>query len=172
MAMDKKYLVSRGDVVKYQIDITHADFDQQTDNFNVLLTWGMFQQEMLINHADIKHDEDGKFFIVLDTSEMLGRVKAACYYYVPDSDVEGGYREEVNYQWLCFVTDDPTAKFCCEFQPGGDGHVVYTRVYASDVNTAYLNLRDSNKENLLDSECNQMRVHMSEEYMENYYEDN
>ena len=169
--MDKKYLVSQGDVAKFQIEITHADFDQQTDDFKIVLSWGMVRQSMSIEHKDIKHDEDGKFFIVFDSSEMLGLVKAECIYWVTDSDMKIGYREEVNYQWLCFVTADPTARFCCEFNPGGDEHVVYTRVYASDVNTAYLNLRDRNKENLLDSDGNQLRVHKTEEDTEDYYED-
>jgi hypothetical protein len=168
MNMDKKWLVSRGDIAKFQIGITHADFDQQADDFKVVLSWGMVKQTMTIDHKDIIHDEDGNFFIVFDSSDMLGLVKAACCYYIPDSDVEGGTREEINYQWLCFVTDDPTPKFCCDFEAGGDGHVVYTRVYAGDVNTAYLNLRDSEKKNLLDSNGKQLRVHRADE---DYYED-
>ena len=166
--MDKKWLVSRGDVAKFHIEITHADFDQQEGNFYVVLSWGMRKQTMTIEHKDIKHDEDGNFFIVFDSSEMLGLVKAACIYRVADSDMEIGYREEINYQWLCFVTANPTAKFCCKFEPGGDGHVVYTRVYAGDIHTAYLNLRDSEKKNLLDSNGKQLRVHRADE---DYYED-
>jgi hypothetical protein len=122
----------------------------------------MFNQSMKIEHADIKHDEDGNFFIVFDSSDMLGLVKAACHYDVQDSDIKSGYREEVNYQWLCFVTADPTARFCYKFEPGGDGHVVYTRVYGSDVHTAWLNLRDSSHQPLRDSEGRQLRVHRSE----------
>ena len=168
MTMDKKWIVSRGDIAKFQIEITHADFDQQTDDFKVVLSWGMRKQTMTIGHGDIKHDEDGNFFIVYDSSKMVGLVKAACHYDVPDSDVEGGTREEINYQWLCFVTANPTAKFCGDFEPGGDGHVVYTRVYASDVNTAFLNLRDSNKQNILDSDGEQLRVHKDDS---EYYDD-
>lgn len=165
---DKNMIVSRGDIAKFKIEITHKDFDQQEDDFKVVLKWGMFKQSMTIEKADIIRDEKGNFFVFFDTSEMLGMVKAVCCYYVPDSDMESGYREEVNYQWLCFVTANPTAKFCCDFEPGGDGHVVYTRVYASDVNTAFLNLRDSNKQNLLDSDGEQLRVHKDDS---EYYDD-
>ena len=168
MKIDKTRIVSRGDIAKFKIEITHANFDQQTDDFKVVLSWGMTNQSMTIPHEDIKHDEDGKFFIVFDSSEMLGLVKAACTYRVADSDMEIGYREEINYQWLCFVTANPTAKFCCKFEPGGDGHVVYTRVYGGDIHTAYLNLRDSEKKNLLDSNGKQLRVHRADE---DYYED-
>jgi hypothetical protein len=94
--MDKKWLVNRGDIAKFQIGITHADFDQQADDFKVVLSWGMVKQTMTIDHKDIIHDEDGNFFIVFDSSDMLGLVKAACCYYIPDSDVEGGTREEIN----------------------------------------------------------------------------
>lgn len=168
MKIDKTRIVSRGDIAKFKIEITHADFDQQTDNFYVVLTWGMTNQSMTIPYEDIKRDEDGNFFIVFDSTEMLGLVKAACTYRVADSDMEIGYREEINYQWLCFVTANPTAKFCCKFEPGGDGHVVYTRVYGGDIHTAYLNLRDSEKKNLLDSNGKQLRVHRADE---DYYED-
>lgn len=168
MKIDKTRIVSRGDIAKFKIEITHADFDQQTDDFKVVLSWGMVKQTMTIEHKDIIHDEDGKFFIVFDSSDMLGLVKAACHYDVADSDMQSGIREEVNYQWLCFVTADPTAKFCCKFEPGGDGHVVYTRVYGGDIHTAYLNLRDSEKKNLIDSNGKQLRVHRADE---DYYED-
>lgn len=169
--IDEKRIVSRGDVVKFKVEITHADYDQQQDQFFVVLTWGMFNLSMTIEYADIKHDEDGNFFIVFDSSKMIGWVKAACHYYVPDSDVEGGVREEINYQWLCFVSAEPNPILCGDPGIGGDGHVVYTRVYAGDVNTAYLNLRDSNKENLHDSEGKQLRVHKTDEDMSDYYED-
>jgi hypothetical protein len=104
--------------------------------------------------------------MVFDSSDMIGWVKAECIYEVADSDMESSYREEVNYQWLCFVTEEPNTVLCGGFDAGGDGHVVYTRVYAGDVNTAYLNLRDCNQNNLLDSEGKQLRVHKDEDYTE------
>lgn len=169
--IDKTWFVSKGDVAKFKIEITHADFNQQRDNYRVVLTWGMYRQSVTIEKADMKHDEEGNHFICFDSTEMLGLVKAACHYDVEDSDIEGGYREEVNYQWLCFVTGEPLPKLCGTPEAGGDGHVVYTRVYAGDVHTAYLNLRDSNKENILDSEGQQLRVHKTDEEMHDYYED-
>lgn len=169
--IEKTRLVSRGDMAKFKIEITHADFDQQRDKFWVVLHYSMYKQSLTIPYEDIKHDEDGNFFIIFDSSKMLGMVKAACHYLVSDSDAVDGIREEVNYQWLCFVTEEPNTRLCGDFEPGGDGHVVYTRVYAGDVNTAYLNLRDSQKQNILDSDGNQLRVHKTEKDMENYYED-
>lgn len=168
MVTDEKFVIPRGELAKYQITITRQDFSQRDDDFCVHVSWGMFGQYIEISKSKMIHDEEGRWFMVFDTSEMSGPVKAACVYKVTDSDMEVGARDVVDYQWLCFVTEGPTAKFCCKFETGGDGHVVYTRVYASDVNTAYLNLRDSNKANLLDSNGKQLRVHRADE---DYYED-
>lgn len=160
--IDSKYIVSRGDMAKYRIGITHTDFDQQRDDYRVVLTWGMFGESKTISKADMAVDEDNNAYMMFDSSGMLGWVKASCHYDVEDSDADSGYREEVDYQWLCFVSADPVVRLYCEFEPGGDGHVTYTRVYGGDVNTAYLNLRDSSQQNLLDSEGNQLRVHKTE----------
>ena len=162
--MDKNRIVSRGDWAKYQIEITHADFLQSRDDYRVTLTWGMFGESVIIEKKDMPVDEDGKVFFIFDSTPMIGWVKAVCHYDVDDSDIEGGVREEVNYQWLCFVSAEPTPRLCGEPEPGGDGHVTYTRVYAGDVNTAYLNLRDCDQQNILDSEGNQLRVHKDEDY--------
>ena len=165
---EKAMLVSRGDTVKYKVEITHADFNQANDNYRVELSWGVIRHTMTIEKSDMVVDEDGNAFLIFDTDCMLGWVKASCYYDVEDSDAPDGYRTEVNYQWLCFVSSEPTVKFGCDVEPGGDGHVVYTRVYGGDVNTAYLNLRDSEQQNLMDSEGNQLRVHKApEDYQDN-----
>lgn len=156
--IDKNRIVSEGDVAKFLLVITHEDFDQDKDNYKVILSWN-FRESKTIEKAEMITDEDGNIYLVFDSTGMVGLVKATCVYDVEDSDMESGVRQEVNYQWLCFVTDDPNPQFGCSFEEGGDGHVVYTRVYGGDVNTAYLNLRDSDKENLLDSEGKQLRVH-------------
>ena len=67
---DKNMIVSRGDIAKFKIEITHKDFDQQEDDFKVVLKWGMFKQSMTIEKADIIRDENGNFFVFFDTSDM------------------------------------------------------------------------------------------------------
>ena len=169
--IDKERIVSEGDIAKYKVEITHQDFDQHRDNYKVVLSYGMFKQSVTIEKDDMLVDEDGNIFMAFDTTGMVGLVKATCIYDVEDSDTESGTRQEVNYQWLCFVTKNPDPHLCGDFIPGGDGHVVYTRVYAADVHTVYLNLRDSEKKNLLDSDGKQLRVHKTDEEMHDYYED-
>ena len=158
---DKARIVTKGDVAKFWLNITHADFVQADDDYKVDLSWGFFGQHITIEKKDMVTDEEGHIYMLFDSSDMLGWVKATCNYDVNDSDVEGGIRREVNDQWLCFVTSNPTPHIC-DRPSGGDGHVEYTRVYGSDVHTAWLNLRDSNKQPLRDSDGQQLRVHRSE----------
>lgn len=159
--IDKTRIVTKGDIAKYWLNITHADFTQADDDYRVVLTWGFFGHSKTIEKKDMVTDEDGHIYLLFDSSYMMGWIKATCIYEVNDSDVEGGIRREVNDQWLCFVTSNPTPNIC-DIPAGGDGHVEYTRVYGSDVRTAWLNLRDSNKQPLRDSDGQQLRVHRSE----------
>ncbi len=159
--MNKDRIATKGDIVKYWLNIKHADFVQADDDYHVVLSWGFFGQHITIEKKNMVIDEEGHIYILFDSSDMVGWVKATCTYDVNDSDVEGGIRREVNDQWLCFVTSNPTPNIC-DIPAGGDGHVVYTRVYGSDVHTTWLNLRDSNKQPLRDSDGQQLRVHRSE----------
>jgi len=158
---DKTRIVTKGDIAKFWLNITHADFLQADNDYKVDLSWGLFGQHITIGKNDMVTDEEGHIYLVFDSSDMSGWVKAKCTYDVNDSDIEGGTRREVNEQWLCFVTSNPTPAIC-DRPSGGDGHVTYTRVYGSDVHAAWLNLRDSNKQPLRDSDGQQLRVHRSE----------
>ncbi len=158
---DKTRIVTKGDIAKFWLNITHADFVQADNDYKVDLSWGFFGQHITIEKNDMVKDEEGHIYLVFDSSDMAGWVKATCSYDVNDSDVEGGIRREVNDQWLCFVTSNPTPAIC-DRPSGGDGHVTYTRVYGSDVHAAWLNLRDSNQQPICDSDGQQLRVHRSE----------
>ena len=158
MKIDKTRIVSRGDIAKFKIEITHADFDQQTDNFYVVLTWGMTNQSMTIPHEDIKHDEDGNFFMLVPTARLVGPLKAYCHYYVTDSDMGSGQREEIDIQMLAFVTDTPCVHLMCCGCDAREHRVEYKPVYGSDFSTAYLVLRTSEQEVLRDSEGNAFRI--------------
>ena len=167
--MDKDKIIHQGDTAKFQVTIQHEDFDQQTDFFCVEIHGGIPDTPVTIDRDDMLHDEDGNFFMLVPTARLVGPLKAYCHYYVTDSDMGSGQREEIDIQMLAFVTDTPCPHIpCCGQCAEADAHVTYRRVYASDVNTAYMNLRDSNKENLLDSNGKQLRVHRADE---DYYED-
>lgn len=162
--MDASKIIQRGDTVKYQTVITHADFNMEENDFFVIITSAPTCGSLTIEKSDFVTDEDGNYFLVFPSEGMSGIVKAECHYMVTDTDISTGYREEVEYHRLGFVTDNPCPKFACECDcTETDNNVVFTRVYRSDVNTLYLNLRTSEGENILDSEGNQLRVHKAEE---------
>lgn len=159
--MEQDRIIQKGDTAKFQVTITHADFDQQTDDFYVVVRYGIPDNELRVDKKDMIHDEDGNFFMLLPTSELAGRLKAECHYSVSDGDT-GGTREEVDIQWLAFVTDSPCPRFACNPCWGDDTHVQYKRIWRSDTSSLYLNLRTSDKMPVLDSDGNQIRVRKEE----------
>lgn len=167
--MDAKFIIQEGDVAKYQMLIEHEDFDMMQDEFEVTLSWGMLGESMTVSKSEMVHDEDGNWFLIFNSSGMVGKVTAECRYLVPDSDMADGVREEVDRQYIGFVTANPCPQFACECEcPTHEEklHVTYTRVWRSDVNTLYLNLRttEENGEHrpILDSEGKKLRVRKEE----------
>lgn len=165
--MDNKYIVFKGDTAKYQITVVHVDFNQERDNYYVELFYGMRGGKLAIRKEDMTKDEDGRVFLMFNTSDMTGAVKAVCHYDVPDSDIAGGIRHEVDMQWLCQVVERPNPmvcngiKYCTPLQEDGREHVVYERVFRGDVNTAYMDLTAQGVP-LRDNEGEQLRVHKTE----------
>lgn len=167
--MDAKFIIQEGDVAKYQMLIEHEDFDMITCDFEVELSWGVMGRSVIIKKADMPCDEEGHWFLLFDSSDAIGKVLATCRYWVPDSDMSDGVREEVDRQYIGFVTTNPCPQFACECEyPTHEEmpHVTYTRVWRNDVNTLYLNLRttEENGEHLpvVDSNGQQIRVRKEE----------
>ena len=161
--MDKDKIVYKGETAKFKVTISHADFDQGRDNYSITLLYGMRGDFVTIPKSQMIVDEDGDAYMVFDSSDMLGQVKAVCTYEVPDTDMADGYRTEVDMQWLCFVSGTACPRFACEWICGDDHHVKYERVYRGDTNTLFLNLRTSAQEPILDKDGQQLRVHKSED---------
>lgn len=158
--MSPEKIIAYGDTAKYQVVITHADYDQQTDPFHVVIHCGIPDAALVIDRADMLHDEDGNFYMLVPTNGMAGPMKAECHYSVTDSDPEGGVRDEVDYQWLAFVTDEPCPRFACrcDCEPDPDAHVQYTRIWRNDARSLYLNVRTVDKEPVRDVDGQQIRV--------------
>lgn len=163
--MNKDKIIQKGDTAKYQLTITHQDFDQQRDDFFVILHYGMVGDTRRIDKKQMPHDEDGNWFLLFPTANLpLGQVKAETHYMVPDSDIEGGVREEVEWDWLGFVTDSPCPNFAgkCACHCDGEDHVTFMRVWRGDVNSLYMNLRTSDGEYVKDNDGNQLVVRKGE----------
>lgn len=163
--MDLDRIITQGDTAKYKVEIAHADFDQQTGPFHVIIHCGIPDVAMIIDRENMLHDEDGSFFMLVPTAGMMGKMKAECHYSVTDSDVESGARDEVDVQWLAFVTDEPCPRFaakcdgnCREENP----HVTYTRIWRNDARSLYLNVRTFDKQPVVDADGKQIRVRKEE----------
>ena len=158
--MDKERIIQQGDVAKFQVAITREDFDQVTDDFFVVLSWGIPKQDLVIEKQDMIKDEDDHFFMVFESCEMMGVVTATCHYMVTDSDFPDQRREEIDRQPLAFVVNTPCPKFANKSMCFGMDvkHVTYTRAFRDDVNSVYMNLRTSDKQPVVDSEGRQLRV--------------
>jgi len=157
--MDEKFIIAKGDTAKYRLTIERDDFNMQRDDFNVVLKFGLMGKQKVLEKSDMICDEDCEWYMVFVSDDMLGLVTAACHYFVPDTDAASGLREEVDYRYIGFVTDNPCPHFnrCCLCEKK-DGHVTYERVYRADVNTKYLNLRTVDGEPILTVDGEQVRV--------------
>ena len=162
--MDAKFIIQTGDTAKYHLTITHEDFSMKDNDFFVLLWYGLMGQFTKIQKSDMYCDEDGDWFMLFDSAPAVGRVTAECHYFVPDSDAKTGIREEVDYQYIGFVTSNPCPQFACKCNQGEqDGHVKYERVFGNDVRTLYLNVRTAEGEPVRTAEGEQVRVRKTED---------
>lgn len=153
-------IIQRGDVAKYQITITHTDYDQQRDDFYVILHYEMSFETMRIDKEQMFHDEEGNWFMMIPSEKLpTGWIKAETHYMVPDTDFGDDIREEVEFDWLGFVTDTPCPKFASKCPCGCDcGHVVFKRVWRGDANSLYMNLLTSKGEPVKDVDGQQLQV--------------
>jgi hypothetical protein len=161
--MEVDRIIQQGDIAKFQVIIRHEDFDPQTDSFRVVVHGGIPDTPVTIDRADMLHDEDGNFFMLVPTAGLMGALKAYCHYYVTDSDMGSGQREEIDIQMLAFVTDDPCPHVpCCGQCAEADAHVTYKRVWRNDTRSLYLNVRTSDKQPVVDADGKQIRVRKEE----------
>lgn len=168
--MEKDKIIQRGDVAKYQLIITHADFDQQRDPFFVILHFGMSQKTMRIDKEDMHQDEDDNWFVTFPTRGLpLGQVKAETHFMVEDVDACGGRRWEVEFDWIGFVTDDPcpkfsgdSSKFCfCRCS----NHVEFIRTFRQDVNSLMARVLYKDGEPVVDQDGRKMFVDIDKTYL-------
>lgn len=136
--MDATRIIQQGETAKFKVAI--ADFDMDANNFKVELIYGyrrtvveIPKSKMLVNGSD--------YYFVFDTDGMVGRVKARCTWYVPDSDVSGD-RERVDEQFLCFIVTTPCPQFFTCPACAISTTVTYTRTNQSDIADEYERLCD------------------------------
>lgn len=151
--MSKIDIIQQSDVAKYQLIIDHEDFNPETDDFTVRLSWGFYGESIEIKKNEMYHDEEWNVFFMFDSTPMLGMITAECEYLVPDSDMganelvgteEELYRVNVDRQVLCLVTTSATAclpKANCKCVCNTEHSVSYKRTLRSDARSLYAILR-------------------------------
>lgn len=142
--MDKSRIIQRGTKAKFQVFVGYEGFDMVDNEFTVCLEWGLRGQVLTIDKSNMITNDGGEYFIAFDTTDMVGKVIARCIAQVPNESV-GGFRQEVDEQYLCFVQSTPCASFECNCQCSGDDdhQVLYERITKSDMTSAFSVLRDA-----------------------------
>ena len=93
MATNYAYI---GEELKYAVVLTAQGFSMLTDDFEIVASVG--SRKVTYKKSDLIQS-DGNFFIVVDTSRFKkGDLYFTTYAYVPDPDMEDGFRTEVDHQ--------------------------------------------------------------------------
>ncbi len=150
---DSISVIHQGEVVKYHIDIENVTgFTQASDNFRVIIRYGMEGKSKTIERANINTDTEGRFFFSIDTAEMVGKVYIECQMEIPDDDYTDGYRTEVDTQLLCFVAATTCPKLMTCSCSDENHNVTYTRTRDVSLQIEYFYLKDANGNNLTSTE--------------------
>ena len=139
--METNKIIQEGTLAKFLLSFNVADFDPTAMDFEVELLWGYRQKRKTITKANMLEAAGGWLF-ELDTTGIIGKVKAKCKMIYPDTDVSGAERPEVDDQWLCFVTSNPCPNIVCCPKCENEHPVTYTRMDESDVGEKYVRLVD------------------------------
>jgi hypothetical protein len=80
--------------LKLQVTITGAGFNQDEDEYTILVTGG--NKSIRYTQDDIIDGDDENKYIIVPTEQLApGTMDMIVAAYVPDSDVSGGRRKEV-----------------------------------------------------------------------------
>lgn len=149
--MNTKNIIQQGTTAKYLMAFDAEGFDPATMDFRLELSWGYRQTTKVIQKSDMI-EATGGYLFELDTTEIIGKVKARCVMIYPDTDVAGSERPDVDDQWLCFVTSNPCPNIVCCPKCDGKHPVSYERIDESDIGEKYVRLVDLYDRPLLTSD--------------------
>lgn len=140
--MTENDIIVAGEEVKYFIDIEHDGFSMLENDFQVEIVYGMRGESFTLTKQEMTADSSGKYFFMFSTAGMVGKVKAICTFWVPDTDdSDDSVREIRDEQIIAFVTNTPCLKLmCCPKDCGGTGFVTYERTEESGIASMYQRL--------------------------------
>lgn len=142
-------IIEQGEEVKYKVTISHQGFNMNQNDFQIRLKYGMLGKSLLITKDEMISNSRDEWYFMFSTDEMVGRIKAECTLFIPDTDYADGFRTEVDLQTLCTVITHPLPARICIPSGEGDGVVTYERTEESDVAELYAYLTAANGARLL-----------------------
>lgn len=84
-----------GTELKFQVLIEAGGFSMEDDDYEIVISCG--NKSIPLTQDDVRIDDQGNYFIVIDTTEFKkGDVYATTYAHVPDSDFPDGKRTEID----------------------------------------------------------------------------
>lgn len=158
--MTENDIILQGETAKYIIASARADLDLTTVSFAVRLEYGMMGRSKTIESIDMDIVAGtSNYLLTFDTTDMVGKVNARLLVDMPDRDIAGGVRKEVDAQIISFVVATPCPKLLSCSCPSTTGHdVTYTRTEDSDVTSLYDRLCDCNHNPIRDRHGNYLFV--------------
>jgi hypothetical protein len=142
--MDTKNIIMQGETAKYFVEWNNPNFNFETHNFRLELTYGMMGKKITIPKSEFLFLNNHWIFS-FPTNDIVGLVKAKMIVELFDPDCAEDLREEVDEQYIAFVLTNPCPQFFrCPPCSGGDKDVTYTRTEASDIGERYAILSDKN----------------------------
>lgn len=106
-----------GTVLKYKVEITAEGFSMDEDDFEIEIRRGkesvvLHKEDLLIHEVEPEGSGSGsgsgepelEYYMLVDTEALgAGKYEVITRAYVPDDDIEGGVRPEIDKQTLIIV---------------------------------------------------------------------
>ncbi len=140
--MDSTMIIQQGELAKYKITFTRADFDPEQRDFYIELHYGMMGEMFKIEKSNFEKISDMLWLFSFDTSKMVGKVVARLVLSLNDGDVSDNSRQEVDEQVIAFVVTTPCPRFLTCPACTGTHDVTYERTEDSGILTNYNQLKD------------------------------
>lgn len=142
MAEIEMNIFQQGDKAKFIITSQNLNLDMEACDFYVEIIYGMRSEKITIRKEDMLYGTDGEFVMILDTSDIIGKMTARFVWYAIDTDCDpDNRRKEVDEQIIGFVVNTPCPQFFCCQKCSSEGHDVrYELTDEPDIAAKYLRL--------------------------------
>ena len=112
--MAEMNIFQQGDKAKFIITSQNLNLDMEACDFYVEIIYGMRSEKITIRKEDMLYGTDGEYVMILDTSDIIGKMTSRFVWYAIDTDCNpDNRRQEVDEQIIGFVVNTPCPQFFC-----------------------------------------------------------